>query len=141
MDDLLQFDISKTLAELEGTSQDTAASETYLMKTAQSLMQKPLRDFTAEDLRLMIGQNVHLDYLLPMALVKLQQDPFLAGDYYPGDLLLAVLRANPAFWTENPALLAAAQQVYDTALTKLGTLDDINQKSLAPQLADIKIGN
>ncbi|MGZ9188233.1 MAG: contact-dependent growth inhibition system immunity protein [Candidatus Binatia bacterium] len=28
-------------------------------------------------------------------------DPFTAGDYYEGDLLAAVLRAQAAFWREH----------------------------------------
>jgi hypothetical protein len=62
------------------------------------LRTKPLRDFTVEDLRIMIGQQVALDRLVGIALDRLRADPLVEGDCYPGDLLASVLRVDPAFW-------------------------------------------
>jgi hypothetical protein len=49
----------------------------------------------------MIGQQIGLKFLIPLALEKLQADLYTEGDFYPGDLLANVLNVNAAFWTEN----------------------------------------
>ena len=77
---------------------------TLLIKRCHQLRTKPLRDFTVEDLRIMIGQQVALNRLVPIALDRLQPDPLVEGDYYPGDLLASVLRVDAAFWERFPDL-------------------------------------
>jgi CDI immunity proteins len=77
---------------------------TPLIKRCHELRIKPLRDFTVEDLRIMIGQQVALNRLVPLALKRLRPDPLMAGDYYPGDLLDSVLRVDTAFWEWSPDL-------------------------------------
>lgn len=71
---------------------------TFLIRRCHELRTKPLKDFTVEDLRIMIGQQVGLPHLVPLALGLLRSDPLVAGDYYPGDLLASVLRVDAAFW-------------------------------------------
>jgi hypothetical protein len=77
---------------------------TLLIKRCHELRTKPLRDFTVEDLRIMIGQQVALNRLVPIALDRLQPEPIAKGDYYPGDLLASVLRVDAAFWKRSPDL-------------------------------------
>jgi CDI immunity proteins len=77
---------------------------TPLIKRCHELRTKPLRDFTVEDLRIMIGQQVALNRLVPLALDRLRRDPLVEGDYYPGDLLASVLRVDAAFWEWSPDL-------------------------------------
>jgi hypothetical protein len=71
---------------------------TPAIKRCHELRTKPLRDFTVEDLRVMIEQQVALDRLVGLALDRLRVDPLVEGDCYPGDLLASVLRVDPAFW-------------------------------------------
>lgn len=71
---------------------------TLLIKRCHELRTKPLRDFTVEDLRIMIGQQVALNQLVGLALDALRSDPLLEGDCYPGDLLASVLGVDAAFW-------------------------------------------
>ena len=52
----------------------------------------------------MIGQNISLEYVVPLALERLQADPYAEGDYYPGDLLVNLLRSNAGFWRRHPEL-------------------------------------
>lgn len=71
---------------------------TPAVKRCHKLRTKPLRDFTVEDLRFMIEQQVALHHLVGIALTRLHADPLLKGERYPGDLLASVLRVDPAFW-------------------------------------------
>ena len=49
----------------------------------------------------MIGQQIGLKYLIPLAIEVLTADLFAEGDYYPGDLLQFVLKVDPDFWRKN----------------------------------------
>lgn len=77
----------QSLQELEGEDWGEPTFPSYLVRTCHALRRKPLREFMVEDLRIMIGQNIGLDYLIPLALEHLQQNPLVAGDFFPGDLL------------------------------------------------------
>lgn len=59
---------------------------------------------TVEDLRLLIGQDVGLPVLLPLAVEVLREDPLAEGHMYEGDLLGAVLTRSSAVWGVYPEL-------------------------------------
>ncbi len=62
----------------------------------------PIGKLNAEQLRMLIGQQIGLKYLVPLALQFLQKDILTTGDYYPGDLLGAVLTVEKSYWKQNP---------------------------------------
>jgi len=97
--------INKTIEQLEERSYgDPKTAATPMVKRCLELCKIPLHNFTIGDLRLMIGQEFSLAYLIPMALVHLRQDLFVEGDYYPGDLLNAVVTVDSEFWVKNRLL-------------------------------------
>ncbi|MEU1160412.1 contact-dependent growth inhibition system immunity protein [Streptomyces sp. NPDC005921] len=79
------------------------AGASRLAVTVHALRRRPVGEPSAEDLRLMIGQDVGLAHLLPLAVELLRDDPMAQGDLYEGDLLSAVLTRKPAAWDELPA--------------------------------------
>lgn len=82
-----------------------------LARRVHELRTAPIGALQVEDLRLLIGQRVGLDTLVPLALGMLRYRPLLEGDIYPGDLLHALLRVPDAWWVAHPsarALLATA---------------------------------
>ncbi|HVU70252.1 MAG TPA: contact-dependent growth inhibition system immunity protein, partial [Ktedonobacteraceae bacterium] len=103
----------QSLQELEMQDWGEAPFPSYLVRTCHALRRKPLRDFTVEDLRIMIGQNISLDYLIPLALEHLQQDPLVAGDFFPGDLLANVLKVKADFWHVHPHLRQVVQEIVE----------------------------
>jgi len=94
----------KTLEELDAENWAEPDYPSYLVTTCHRLRRVPLGNFVTEDLRIMIGQQIGLKYLLPLALDRLEEDPFAEGDFYPGDLLRSVLGVNLAFWQGHPDL-------------------------------------
>jgi hypothetical protein len=101
---------------------------TLLVTRCHALRAKPLKDFTVEDLRIMIGQQIALNHLVPLALERLQADPLVGGDYYPGDLLASVFRADAALWEWSPDL--------DVSLRNL--IEDLDERSeLEPVLREL----
>ena len=75
------IDRRKTLTELEGKDWGPPNFDSHLVTTIHQVRHKPLEDFTVEDLRITIGQNIALQWLLPMAIERLRDDPFVEGDY------------------------------------------------------------
>ena len=96
----------QTLEYLENSTRPPLPADgvTNLVKTCHALRKKPIGQFTIEDLRIMIGQEIGLDYLIPVALEKLMENLFAEGHYYEGDLLENVLNVNTTFWDDNKAL-------------------------------------
>ena len=78
-----------------------AESENH--KKGTELRRKPLAEFTVENLRLMLGQQIAVPILLPLALNVLETDPLAEGDLYPGDLLGSVLRLPADTWVSMPS--------------------------------------
>jgi hypothetical protein len=66
------------------------------------LRRRPVGQLGIEDLRVLVAQRVGLDVLVPLALARLEENPLAEGDFYPGDLLVAVLRVPPAYWQSRP---------------------------------------
>ena len=94
--------LDKSLEELEHAHRGEPTYDSYLVSTIHRLRRVPLRQFRVEDLRIMIGQNIGLQYLVPLALEHLRRNPSAQGDYYPGDLLKMVLSADAEFWQNHP---------------------------------------
>lgn len=94
----------KTLENLEKISLEKPNYDSYLVMRCFELYKVPLEDFTTEDLRIMIGQQIGLDYLIPLAIDTLKQDLFAEGDYYEGDLLKNILEVDTTFWDKNKEL-------------------------------------
>ena len=94
-----------TLEQLEvDTSEEVLETDTTLVKTCKLLRKKRLQDFTIENLRIMIGQQLGLNYLIPLAIDKLSHNILHQGDFYPGDLFVSILRINQFYWSNNREL-------------------------------------
>ena len=93
--------MKNTIENIENDFWGEPEFNSHLVTTCHKLRRKDIDDFTIEDLRIMIGQNIALPILVPIAICKLRDNVFAEGDFYPGDLLLNVLRSQREFWNEN----------------------------------------
>ena len=93
-------DKSRSLEEIEDDRWgDPPADATRLVTAAYALRKLPVGALDAEGLRLLISQQIGLDTLVPLALDQVEQDPLAEGDFYPGDLLDALIRRVPdSYW-------------------------------------------
>ncbi len=110
------------MEELDGEVWGEPEFNSYLVTTCHRLRRMPLRDFEEEDLRIMIGQGFSLDYLVPLAIEYLEEDPFARGDFYPGDLLENVLGVDREFWVHRPELHQRMKAIAESASAGLGSL-------------------
>ena len=95
----------KSLKNLEHRDMGEPSTEyPSLVNKVLKLRKIPLNQFSVEDLRLMIGQNEGLPYLIQLSLDVLKEDLFAEGDFYPGDLLQNILKVPALFWTEDKEL-------------------------------------
>jgi hypothetical protein len=89
-------DKSRSLEEIEDDRWgDPPADATRLISTAYALHKRPIGALDVEGLRLLISQQIGLDTLIPLALDQVERDPLAEGDFYPGDLLDALMRRVP----------------------------------------------
>lgn len=97
---------NKTLENLEKNIRPSLNDDesSHLIKTCNALRKKQLKDFSIEELRVMIGQDIGLEYLIPMAIVVLEKDILAEGDLYEGDLLTSVLISEKSFWKKSTDL-------------------------------------
>jgi hypothetical protein len=95
----------KTLENLEKNNWGGPGYESHLVITCHKLRRKPLDEFSVEDLRIMIGQNIGLNFLIPIAIEELKKNILAEGNYYEGDLLQAVLNSETEFWQTNKELI------------------------------------
>ena len=133
---MIGFDTTKSLQQLDGEDWGEPNFESHLVLTCQGLRRIPLKDFTVEDMRIMIGQNIGLDYLIPIALEKIRNNPFSEGAFYPGDLLVSVLRADSKFWRTHSQLRSEVVQIAERAFTQLSSLSEIEQSSASAALKE-----
>jgi CDI immunity proteins len=97
-------DRTKSLQQLDGKDWGEPTYFSSLVVECHRLHRIRLNDFTIENLRIMISQELNLEYLIPLALERLCSNPLAEGKYYPGDLLDAVVRVNNEFWLSYPEL-------------------------------------
>ena len=108
----MKVDLEKTLDQIENVDWGEPDYPSHLVITCHQLRKKPLKDFTVEDFRIMIGQNISLDILVPLAFEKLKQNILAEGHFYPGDLLKNVLTADTTFWFNNQLLHRKLTKLY-----------------------------
>ena len=121
----------RTLEDLENDVWEESIHTTGLILTCVKLRQKPLNSFGTEDLRVMIGQNIGLKYLIPLAIEILQKDILAEGNYYEGDLLINVLRSDKIYWQEtskNWVLVCNLFKQNSSRLKEFDTLDEIREE-------------
>jgi len=96
-------DEKRTLDELDPPAWGPPPRDTTgLVIRCHELRRKPLGEFTVGDLRVAIQQRLGpLHRLVPRAIAILEANHLVEGDYYPGELLVAVLAIDKTYWHEH----------------------------------------
>ncbi len=116
-------DVSKTLEQLDGQHWGEPEFQSHLVLECHRLRRVPLREFTPANLRIMIGQSIGLEFLAPLALQLLTDDPWLDAELYAGDLLSATLHSDPAFWSARPDFRTSLASIAESAKLLYYALD------------------
>ncbi|HSI41188.1 MAG TPA: contact-dependent growth inhibition system immunity protein [Xanthobacteraceae bacterium] len=127
----------RTLEELDGGSWGEPTFESYVVRTCHALRRKPLKSLTDEEMRLAVGQGIGLEWLVPLMLQRLAEDPFRAGDFFEGDLLASLARVPSSYWTEHPAEKTVLATEIMTAALSDSRLPDMT-KETQQAIADLR---
>jgi hypothetical protein len=91
-----------TLDELEESEwPEPGDGVTFLVRRCHELRRKDLADLTVEDLRILIGQGIGLQWLVPIAVELVEADPTASGDLYEGDLFSSLINVPDSFWATD----------------------------------------
>ena len=60
-----------------------------------------LSELSTEQIRLLISQEIGIDFLIEIAIKKLEQNIIAEGNLYEGDLLDSVSKISTEFWSKN----------------------------------------
>src|SRR5687768_5284066 len=114
-----EFDRSKSLLQLKREKFRDFSWDFERFPSGYSLRLVPLGRMTNEHLWILIRQAIGLDYLVLMALERLEKDPLLRAHRTEGDLLSAVLCADALVWKRNPQYRARVTQLWSKVSVKL----------------------
>jgi hypothetical protein len=94
----VKIDRTQSLNQLQLSAPVKPDYGSHVVIECYRLRDVPLSQLTAENLRLLIGQGIALDHLVPMALELVGEQPLVSGDFYAGDLLVVLLSLPASFW-------------------------------------------
>jgi len=129
-------DVSKTLEQLDGHNWGEPEWQSHLVLECHRLRRVPLREFTPANLRMMVGQDINLESLVPLALQVLSEDPLIEAELYPGDLLGALLHSEASFWLAHPELRTVLAMVVESARFGFKALDNSKRRAAPESLYD-----
>jgi CDI immunity proteins len=124
-----------TLNEASGwkaASPDSAP--TGLVRRALTLLDAPITEFSAADIGFLLRQRIGVEILLDRALDLLECDPIVETEYYPGDLLCAVLRVPPQHFAANDMRQARIAAIGDKACAAAAAANESGQPHLSKQI-------
>jgi hypothetical protein len=121
---------NSSIEELEGERWPEPDFDSHLVRECHRLRKLQLRLFTVENLRIMLGQDIGSRYLVPIALGHLEADPFVAGDFNPGDLLCSVLSLPRGFWSAHCELRTRVAAVAARAMDLASANDEVPEKAI-----------
>lgn len=102
---------TQSIEQLENDFWKETDFPTGLVERCYRYRKIPIGDLSPEQLRTLIGQQIGLKYLIPLALAILRQNILVEAELYEGDLLSAVLTADDSFWKQYPATRLEVQQL------------------------------
>ena len=130
---------SASLHDLEGTQQPEAGVTSVLARTIRYHRHTPIAQLGTEALRLLLEEGESVGVLLRIALNRLERDPFLGGDFHPGDLLVAVLHLPNAEWLAAPDLRARAFALAQDAGDLCDMLEPADAAIVRDAIADFQV--
>ncbi len=107
---------------------DNPPYDSHLVTTVYKLRKKDLEEFSVEDLRIVIGQNLSLPILIPRAINVLEENILASGDCYTGDLLKYVLKITPKFWDDYPELKIKFKNLFAKNQQRIKHSSDLSDK-------------
>lgn len=92
----------KSIEQLENDYwKEPSEFPTSLVEKCHRYRKISIGELTNEQLRLLISQNIGTEYIIGIALEKLERNILTEGDFYEGDLLVSISGLPTEFWNEK----------------------------------------
>ncbi len=131
--------INQSIEEIENDVwEDEDDYPTNLVKRVHEVRKKKIRDFTDDDLRISIQEKLCLEVTAPIAISKVEKNVLLEALYFPGDLLLSLLKAD-LYWSEHKTDKKTFQSFVNSKLDDIKLSSEITdeiKKSLINVIKD-----
>ncbi len=92
----------------------------------RSVREFPLEELDVEDICKACRQQIHSEYVVPLALEILQTEP-LAGDAYDGELFVSLKSVSPDYWPKHPNELQIVKSLIEKLLHDETIASDLSQ--------------
>jgi hypothetical protein len=117
----VEFDRRKSLLQLKREKFRDLSWDFDPFPSGYYLRTLPLGMLTEEHMWMLIRQSIGLDYVVLLALEKLEMNPLLKSRRSEGDLLSAVLCADALVWKRNPEYRQRVTKLWSKVSVKLVT--------------------
>jgi len=94
----------KSISEIKGLPEVKSEFGSSLEKNILKAEQKPIKELTNEDLRILLGQNLHLELIVPIVLDRLKFDILTRSEDLDVMLLTKLLQIESNYWEDNPEI-------------------------------------
>lgn len=122
---------TKSIEQLQSNNRIGMGSPSGIAARCSQFTRVPVKDLSAEQVRLLLSQDVGTVFLLDKTLQFLEVDILTDGDFYPGDLLSAVLNIKRVYWENQPEL---AMRLYMLLTQKRSAIEDAGHKRLCREV-------
>lgn len=95
------LDPSQTLNALLQWEKESGRYSTAFVERVNSALDVPVKDLKWSQIRMLISQNIGLQFLVPWAIDALMKRPLYRAEFYDGDLFVACLGVEGNYWTNN----------------------------------------
>lgn len=117
----MEFDRSKSLLQLKREKFRDLSWDFDRFPSGYYLRHLPLSSLEDQHLWILIRQAIGLDYLVLLALERLEVNPLLRSHRSEGDLLSAVLCADALVWKRNPHYRQRVTRLWSKVSVRLVT--------------------
>lgn len=125
------IDRSRSLQELDGADWgDPETAATPIIGRVLALRRRPLEDLSNGEVRLAISQQVGFPLVLELAVERLRPNPLLEADFYPGDILAALVRLDEQDWAGRNDLREDLAELFRQAMAQASDEADAFRESL-----------
>ncbi|NRR93525.1 hypothetical protein HSX10_18285 [Winogradskyella undariae] len=111
---------SKSIEELENDYwKEESEFPTNLIKRCFEYRKIKISKLSVEQIRLLISQKIGIEFLIGIALEKLEQNIVIEGDLYAGDLLDSVSKIPTEFWNKNSTVFLNFKNIFESNKEKI----------------------
>ena len=111
---------NKSIEELENDYwKEESEFPTNLIKRCFEYRKIKVSKLTIEQIRLLISQKIGIEFLIGIALEKLEQNIIVEGDLYEGDLLDSISKIPTEFWNKYSTEFLNFKKIFDSNKEKI----------------------